>query len=332
MEDAVKGGMGNAKQNKEQETTCSTPKQDEHHAQTDGRSLEVGNTDPGCTKGTNRAGVPTRVLRMTQLECQVTEEDIHYFFSPICPVASIKLTRDKFASSPRSVAYIHFSTPEDAQCAFENLCHAEFECQKQPFKLTFAQEKNKHQVHQPTKHTNATAATTVLTEHDGHNAAEECSGKEEGEVDSKTNYVLDESTGLLYDTVSGYYFDSATGLYGDPVSSQWFSYDHATGLYSLYTPQPEYETSHMEGDAHKNAWEQNTDTTRCVDAVHDDKNQRKKGTNPHKTDSIEKDVCLKPITTKIHVPSGGGSSVSRKRKYRDRAAERRAAVGSEAPS
>lgn len=247
-------------------------------------------------------------------------------------MASIKLVRDKFASSPRSVAYIHFATPEHAQCAFENLCHAEFECQKQPFKLTFAQEKNKHQVHLPTKPTNAAAAATVLTEHDGHNAAGESSGKEEGEVNSETNYVLDESTGLLYDTVSGYYFDSATGLYGDPVSLQWFSYDHATGLYSLYTPEPEYEALHMEEDTRKGAWEQNTDMSRCAADQSDDKSQQKKGTTPHKTNSIEKDVCLKPITTKIHVSSGGGSSVSRKRKYRDRAAERRAAVGSEAPS
>jgi len=332
VKDEVEGGMGRTRLNREQEPTCSTPKADEHQAQTDGRNLEEGNAHAGCTKGTYRTGVPTRVLRMTQLECQVTEEDIHYFFSPICPVASIKLVPDKFASSPRSVAYIHFATSEHAQCALEKLCHAEFECQKQPFKLTFAQEKSKHQVHQPTRHTSAAAAATALTEHDGHDAAEESSGKEEGELNSKTNYVLDESTGLLYDTVSGYYFDSATGLYGDPVSSQWFSYDHATGLYSLYTPQPENEALHMDEDTHKGAWKQNTDISRCADNQFADNGQHKKGTTPHKTNSIERDVCLKPITAKIHVSSGGGGSVSRKRKYRDRAAERRAAVGSEAPS
>lgn len=303
----------------------------DHATKSEDGDADKGGWNTRKRRETHGQAAPSSVLRMTQLECHITEDDLHYFFSPISPVLGIKLVRDKFSSSPMSVAYIHFATPEDAQCALQNLRNEDLECQKRPFKLSYAQEKHKPKSGLQSKQASAAPQVAELSARNNSNPEEEGSGKEEGQMKSETNYIVDESTGLLYDTVSGYYFDSSTGLYGDPVSSQWFSYDHATGLYSLYAQHAKCSATTVQNTTHGGCCEETVVPAQGVNDSLDETKQDKKCATSNTSHAPEQHARLQYARKTSYAPGKGGSSQPRKRKYRDRAAERRAAVGSEAP-
>ena len=195
---------------------------------------------------------PSNVLKVSGLEEDASEDMLTRLFSAHAPVAEVRMVRDKFSGAPRNFAFVQYAEVQDATRAMNGLqgvraggstlriCYArdravgpaaasDAALAKGQDALQAAQAMQQYSGWEPkafgqdADEEAAPAAPAPSAEPEPTSAA----------AAAISGFVYDTASGYYYDAKSGYYYDANSTLYYHPSTSQWYSYDKATGAYAV---------------------------------------------------------------------------------------------------
>lgn len=206
---------------------------------------------------------PSDILKVSGLEAQLSEEELHQLFSAHVAVKDIRIVRDKFTGFPRGFAFVEFGSVAEASKILNMFQGHVPKGQSTALRICFARDRGVANGPSSGPHNSASSLAAdalgaaqamqqyavwqpkafneeaIKPETNGALADAgagltntEASGPGTNNGGAQSGFQYDRSTGYWYDPGSGYYYDANTGLYYNAVIQQWLAYDHATGQYT----------------------------------------------------------------------------------------------------
>ncbi len=224
--------------------------------------------------------VPTKSLRITNIDGDVSEGDLEARIKSVAGVHSIRVLRDRNTRRPTGCAYCNCFSVDNAILIRESLHDSPHGPLGQLLQIEFCPER----VH-ATRDTKRSASTSVAKPLENESAVD----WEPAEFDEKDVMTNDaaatndaENSGFVYDAGSGYmkevssglYYDVHSGYYYDPITQVWGTKDPITNGFVPYSSVTDEATA----TAHDERG-----TNKCI--AHDEKDEARetsKATNKAK--------------------------------------------------
>jgi RNA-binding protein 5/10 len=194
---------------------------------------------------------PSSILKVSGLDSNISEETLLKAFSAQAPVLDVRLVLDKYTGAPRGFGFVQFNDISDATRAMNALQGMSLPGGSR-LRLCYARDRMVPAVRGSMSSVaqDALQAAAAMQQYSGWEPKEFGAVQEEetttqaeeqpaaaGAGNDGTSvspgFVYDSASGYWYDAASGYYYDANTSLYYHPSAQQWYSYNAATGEYTV---------------------------------------------------------------------------------------------------